>query len=70
MAPTTAYYDKKLSKAEALQQLKKLGAVPNAARSKSGVAKVFTINGGGEAMVTVDAAGLYRLQLYAGACPC
>lgn len=66
---TTAYFDKVLSKEEATRQLKKLSATLNSARSKPGVAKVFTISGGGEAMVTAEGSG-YRLQLYAGACPC
>lgn len=64
-----AYYDKTLSSADAREQLTSLGAKKNTARSKPGTT-VYSIKGGGEAMVEAVAGGKMRMRLYAGKCPC
>lgn len=64
-----AYYDKTLVTADAREQLTALGAKKNAARSKPGTT-VYSIKGGGEAMVETVAGGKLRVRLYAGKCPC
>lgn len=64
-----AYFDKTFAAADARQQLTDLSARKNAARSKPGTT-VYSIKGGGEAMVEALAGGKLRIRLYAGKCPC
>lgn len=64
-----AYYDKTLVPADVKETLAGLGARKNAARSKAGTT-VYSIKGGGEAMVEALAGGKLRVRLYAGKCPC
>ena len=64
-----AYYDSTMTAAATKAQLSQLGAKKNAGRSKPGTT-VYSINGGGEAMVEATAGGKMRVRLYAGKCPC
>lgn len=64
-----AYYDKTLVSADVKDTLTNLGAKKNAARSKPGTT-VYSIKGGGEAMVEALNGGRMRVRLYAGKCPC
>lgn len=64
-----AYFDKTYTAADAKSQLTALSAKKNAARSKAGTT-VYSIAGGGEAMVEALAGGKMRVRLYAGKCPC
>ena len=63
-----AYFDKTLSKEAAASLLTQIGAKAAPGRSQPGK-KVYTINGGGEAMVEV-VGGQYRVRCYKGQCPC
>lgn len=64
-----AYFDKTYSTADAKAQLTALSAKKNASRSKPGTT-VYSIAGGGEAMVEAVSGGKMRVRLYAGKCPC
>lgn len=65
---SAAYYDQTLTKESAAKLLKSLEAKKDARRSKATV-YVYTIQGGGEAMVEEKAAK-FRVRLFKGACPC
>lgn len=66
---TKPYYDQMLTASDLKRTLTQLNAKYAAARSTP-EASVYTVAGGGEAMVERAAGGKLRLRLYKGKCPC
>lgn len=66
---TKPYYDQMLTASDLKRTLTQLNAKYAAARSTP-AASVYTVAGGGEAMVERASGGKLRLRLYKGKCPC
>lgn len=62
------YYDQTLSASETKRTLTQLKAKPSS--RSTATASVYSIAGGGEAMVERAGAGTFRVRLYKGQCPC
>jgi hypothetical protein len=64
-----AYYDQMMPLAKAKQTLTGIGAKLNGNRSTT-EAYVYSLRGGGEAMVEKAGSGDVRVRMYKGKCPC